>query len=80
MYLLLALRRALDPEGCVLVGHDVVFVFRVERLKVLRDEDVFVGELVAGFGKVLEKVGVVGGMEMEVGCVGIARLLVGQPG
>jgi hypothetical protein len=72
--LLLALGRALDAESRVLVRHDVVLVLGVERLEVLRDQDVVVGQLVRGLREVLEEVGVVRRMEVEVGCVGVARL------
>ena len=75
MNLLLALRRALYAECGVLIWHHVVFVLGVQRLEVVRHEDLFVRELVGGLGEVLEEVGVVGGVEVEVGCVGVARLL-----
>ncbi len=40
-----SLRRTLDPERGVLVWDDVVFVFRVERLKMRWNVDCFVGEV-----------------------------------
>jgi hypothetical protein len=74
--LLLALCGALDAESGVLVRHDVVFVFGVERLEMVRDQDVFVGQLVRGLREVLEEVGVVRRVEVQVRGVGVARLRV----
>ena len=69
------LRSTLDAERGVLVGHHVILVFRVERLQVRRDVDVFRGQGGGGWsGEVFDQVGVVGGVEMEVGGRGVARL------
>lgn len=74
MNLFLALGRALDAERGVLVRHDVVFVFGVQRLEMLWYKDFLVGQLVVGLGEVLEEVGVVRGVEVEVRRIGVARL------
>lgn len=75
VYLLLSLRRALYAECGVLIRDHIIFVLGVQRLEVVRHENLFVRELVGGLGEFLEEVGVVRGVEVEVGCVGVARLL-----
>lgn len=75
MYLPLSLGRALYAECSVLVWHDVILVFRVQWLEVLGNQNFLVGQLICGLGEVLEEVGVVGSMEVEVCRVGVARLL-----
>lgn len=57
----------------MLVWHNIVFVVGIERLMLWRDIDLLCGHLDAC--KVLEQVGVVGGMEVEVGEGGVARLM-----
>ena len=53
----------------MLVWDDVVFVFGVYGLEVRRDVDVFRGELGGGeIGELLEQVGVVRRVHVEVGC------------
>lgn len=49
----------------MLVRHYIVLIVRIERLMLGRDVDFFGGELDGGEG--FQKVGVVGGVEMEVG-------------
>lgn len=70
------LRCALDPEGRVLVRHDVVFVVRVDGLVLRRDRDFLGGEFDAV--EVFEEVGVVGGVEVDVGEGGVAGLEGGE--
>lgn len=60
-----ALRGALDAEGGVLVGDDVVLVLRVDGLVLGRDVDVVVREAVAA--EVLEEVGVALVAEVDEG-------------
>ena len=57
----------------MLVGHYVILVVRVDRLVARWDVDFFFGELDAR--EVFEEVGVVGGVEVDVGEGGIAGLL-----
>lgn len=58
------LRRALDAKRRVLVGYDVIFVFRVDGLVLWRDVDFVVGELV--LAKVFKEVGVAGAVHVHV--------------
>lgn len=54
----------------MLLGDDVVLVVGVEGLMAGRDVDIFGGEA-GGAGEVFEEVGVVGGVEVDVGVGGI---------
>lgn len=64
---------ALDAKRCVLIRNDIVLVVGVERLVLRRNVDFLGRELDAR--KVLEQVGVVGGVEMQVGEGRVARLM-----
>lgn len=66
---------SLDPKRRVLVGDNVVLVFRVHGL-VLRGQENFVGEERRA-RKVFEEVGMPGGVEMQVRAGGVAGLCVG---
>jgi hypothetical protein len=63
--LLHLLRRSLDAESSMLIGHDVVFVIRVYRLVLWWDIDLFGRKLETG--EVFEQVGVMRLVEMEIG-------------
>ena len=63
--LLHLLRRSLDAESSMLIGNDVVFVVRVDRLVLWWDIDLFGGQLETR--EVFEQVGVMRLVEMEIG-------------
>jgi len=50
----------------VLVGHNIVFVFRIQRLVLWRDMDVFLWQM--GASKVLEEICVVWFVKMKMRC------------
>ena len=62
----------MNPKSRMLVGDNIVFVFRVQRLVLWCDGDFFCGQLDAC--EVFEEVGVVGGVEVDVGEGGVAGL------
>lgn len=66
------LRRALDAEGGVLVGDDVVLVFWVDRLVLRRHVDFFRQQRRPC--EVFEEVGVARVREVDVGAGGVAGL------
>jgi hypothetical protein len=58
-----------------LIGHNVVLVFGIERLVLRRDVYFFVWELGSGrASKLFDEVGVVRGVEVEIGGCGVACL------
>ena len=63
--LLHLLRRSLDAERSMLIGYDVVFIVRVYGLMLWRDIDLFGRKLETR--EVLEQVGVMRLVEMEIG-------------
>lgn len=64
----------LNAKGRVLVWHDIIFIVGIEWLMLRRDINFLGGQFDAC--KVLEQMGVVGGVEMEMGKGGIARLVI----
>lgn len=60
-----SLRRTLDAKGCVLVGHHVILVLRVDGLMLRRDIDFVVREAV--FAEVLEQVGIARSVHVHIG-------------
>jgi hypothetical protein len=63
---------ALDSKRGMLVGHDIILVFRVQRLVLRRNEDFLWLKVRAG--ELFEEVGDARGVEVEVGGVGVAGL------
>jgi hypothetical protein len=63
----------LNAERSVLIRDYIVFVFRVDRLVMGRDVDFIVWKFV--FAKVLEQVCISRAIEMDVGVVGVFRLV-----
>lgn len=66
------LRRTLNAKSCVLVRDYIVLVVGVDGLVLTRDGDFFGGQFDAG--EVVEHVGVVGCVEVQMGEVGVAGL------